>query len=121
MLATAYHFDRCVMALIRGLRSHCPCPVRLIPRDKLWDHAADYPIRSAQNAIEYLQEWEIDRVTGEKALKAQSLRPVEVCYVLILFVTNVTLTCSIRLSERVLAYQLFRPPSSTLFRSSTRE
>lgn len=66
------------MALIRGFMGHCPCPVCLIPRDKLRDHRVNYPARTSQDAIEYLERWERDRTAGEEALKAQSLRPVVV-------------------------------------------
>ncbi|KAG1859234.1 hypothetical protein F4604DRAFT_1589105 [Suillus subluteus] len=37
------HFDRCVMALIHGLNSNCPCPVYLIPSIKLTDLRMAYP------------------------------------------------------------------------------
>ncbi|KAF8136183.1 hypothetical protein EV363DRAFT_1395325 [Boletus edulis] len=45
----------CVMALIRGMWSHCPCPCCLVPRDKLRDHATNYCMRTSEDAIEHLR------------------------------------------------------------------
>ncbi|KAF8123980.1 hypothetical protein EV363DRAFT_1403462 [Boletus edulis] len=77
LILSADYEEQCVMALIRGMRSHCPCPCCLVPRDKLRDHATNYRMRTSEDAIEHLRRWETDRVTGEEALKDLSLRPVE--------------------------------------------
>jgi len=54
------------MALIRGFMSQCPCPVCLIPRDKLRDHTTSYPARTSQDAVEYLERWEKNHAAGEE-------------------------------------------------------
>ncbi|KAF8427564.1 hypothetical protein L210DRAFT_3614930 [Boletus edulis BED1] len=77
LILSADYEEQCVMALIRGMRSHCPCPCCLVPRDKLRDHATNYRMRTSEDAIEHLRRWETDHVTGEEALKDLSLRPVE--------------------------------------------
>ncbi|KAF8427202.1 hypothetical protein L210DRAFT_3614939 [Boletus edulis BED1] len=77
LILSADYEEQRVMALIRGMRSHCPCPCCLVPRDKLRDHATNYRMRTSEDAIEHLRRWETDRVTGEEALKDLSLRPVE--------------------------------------------
>ena len=43
-----YVFFRCIMALIRGLNSHCPCPVCLILGDCLSDLSKIYPLRTTE-------------------------------------------------------------------------
>ncbi|KAF8433108.1 hypothetical protein L210DRAFT_3650004 [Boletus edulis BED1] len=77
LILSAGYEEQCVMTLIRGMRSHCPCPCCLVPRDKLQDHATNYRMRTSEDAIEHLRRWETDHVTGEEALKDLSLRPVE--------------------------------------------
>lgn len=51
----SHNVDRCVMALIRGLKSHCPCPICLIPTDCLTDHAMDYPRWTVKDAKTFLE------------------------------------------------------------------
>lgn len=66
------------MALIRGTNSHCPCPVCLVPSNKLYDLTSTYPNRTPEDVNACVQLWKKDRRAGEEALKEQSLRPVEV-------------------------------------------
>ena len=73
-------FDRCVMVLIRGIKSKCPCPICLIPSESLTDHSTDYPRRTTEDAKARLKLYRWDHAAGEKALKDQSLRPVEVSF-----------------------------------------
>ncbi|KAG2146329.1 hypothetical protein DEU56DRAFT_870107 [Suillus clintonianus] len=76
LLLSADYEEQCVMALIRGTNCHCPCPVCLVPSDKLYDNTSTYPIRSSNDAKAFMELWTRDRAAGEKALKEQGLRPV---------------------------------------------
>ncbi|KAG1794740.1 hypothetical protein EV424DRAFT_1560270, partial [Suillus variegatus] len=67
----------CVMALIRGTNCHCPCPICLVPSDKLYDNASTYPTRSSDDTKALVELWTRDRVAGESALKKQGLRPIK--------------------------------------------
>ncbi|KAG1799033.1 uncharacterized protein HD556DRAFT_1231771 [Suillus plorans] len=67
--------DRCVMALIRGTNCHCPCPICLVPSDKLYDNASTYPIRTPKDAQACVELWNRDKTAGEEALKKRGLRP----------------------------------------------
>jgi len=66
------------MALIRGLRSNCPCPICLVPADHLTDHVMDYPRQTVEDAKAFLELYRQNRAAGETVLKEQSLRPIEV-------------------------------------------
>lgn len=67
-----------MMALIRGTNCHCPCPICLVPSDKLYDNASTYPTRSSDDTKALVELWTRDRVAGESALKKQGLRPIKV-------------------------------------------
>ena len=69
------------MALIQGYRGLCPCPVCLIPSEKLNDIHATAPMRD----MEETQKIVADRV--EEQLKAQGLRPIKV------FITACLVNC----------------------------
>ncbi|KAG0691632.1 hypothetical protein DFH29DRAFT_884029 [Suillus ampliporus] len=56
----------CVMALIWGTGSNCPCPICLVPMAKLSDHAATYPIRTVEDAQDCLKLYQEDHVAGEE-------------------------------------------------------
>ena len=67
------------MALIRGIHSQCPCPVCVVTKDKLRDHRHSHPLRDKDETIARYEFWlQKSRAVGEKILKEQSLRPVEV-------------------------------------------
>ncbi|KAG1860331.1 hypothetical protein DFJ58DRAFT_715642 [Suillus subalutaceus] len=78
LILSADYEEQCVMALIRGFNSACPCPICLVPKDKLTDHSTIYPTRVIDDAQACVQLWNMDRTAGEAALKKQSLRPVDV-------------------------------------------
>ena len=75
------YIGRCVMALIKGIKSHCPCPICLVPADQLRDHTATHPKRTSIDAIARFELYKKDRQDGEALLQKQSLRPVEVSLV----------------------------------------
>jgi hypothetical protein len=67
-----------MMALIRGIKSKCPCPICLIPSENLTDHSTNYPRRTTEDTKARLELYRRNHMAGEKALKDQSLRPVDV-------------------------------------------
>ncbi|KAG1766129.1 hypothetical protein EV702DRAFT_1204297 [Suillus placidus] len=78
LLLSADYEGQCVMALIRGTNCHCPCPICLIPSDKLYDNASTYPIQSPEDTQSCVELWKKDKAAGEEALKTRGLRPVMV-------------------------------------------
>jgi hypothetical protein len=60
------------MALIRGYRGLCPCPVCLIPSAKLDDIHATAPMRDMEESQKIVADGD------EEQLKAQGLRPIKV-------------------------------------------
>ncbi|KAG1819402.1 hypothetical protein DFJ58DRAFT_720208 [Suillus subalutaceus] len=77
LILSADYEEQCVMALIRGFNSACPCPICLVPKDKLTDHSTIYPTHVIDDAQACVRLWNMDRTAGEAALKKQSLRPVD--------------------------------------------
>ncbi|KAG0693167.1 hypothetical protein DFH29DRAFT_1040601, partial [Suillus ampliporus] len=77
LLLSADYEEQCVMALIWGTNCYCPCPICLVPSDKLYDNASTYPTRSSKDMQALVELWTRDRVAGEKGLKKQGLRPVK--------------------------------------------
>ncbi|KAG1796238.1 uncharacterized protein HD556DRAFT_1431370 [Suillus plorans] len=75
LLLSADYEEQCVMALIRGTNCHCPCPICLVPSDKLYDNASTYPIRTPEDAQACVELWNRDKMAGEEALKKRGLRP----------------------------------------------
>jgi hypothetical protein len=68
------------MALIRGVRSHFPCPVCLVPQDLQWDLSKEFDLRT-QAASEKIFLEAMDKPNAEQRdahLKKYSLRAVEV-------------------------------------------
>lgn len=70
------------MALIRGLNSHFPCPVCLVPGDKLSDLSISHPLRTTETMrAVYETANEANTAADKEAiLKEYSLRGVEVCH-----------------------------------------
>ncbi|KAG2131054.1 hypothetical protein DEU56DRAFT_757678 [Suillus clintonianus] len=77
LILSADYEEQCVMALIRGLKSGCPCPVCLVPREALTDHSTTYPKCTVEDAQNRVALWSRDHVEGEAELKKQSLRPIK--------------------------------------------
>lgn len=75
-----YVLFRCIMALIRGLNSHRPCPVCLIPGDCLSDLSETYPLRTTETMRAIYEEAQEARTVVEKQelLKEYGLRNVKV-------------------------------------------
>ena len=68
------------MALIRGIRSHYPCPVCLVPADKLSDLSLSFPLRTTETMrTAYENANEADSAAEKEAiLKEYGLRDVKV-------------------------------------------
>ncbi len=71
------HIDRCVMALTRGVKSHFPCPICLVPSDRQKNVSETYPQRTPQEAQDILAK-EQTKAEREADLKKKGLRNIEV-------------------------------------------
>jgi len=73
--------SRCIMALIRGAKGHFPCPICLIPREKLSDLSISYPLRTTETMRAVYETANEANTAAEKEiiLKGSSLRDVKVC------------------------------------------
>lgn len=70
-----------MIALTRGVSSLYPCPICLVPADKLFDLFADYPIRTALSAEALVKQARtLTQEDGNNLLKEQGLRNVEVSF-----------------------------------------
>lgn len=87
-LLLADSFIRCVMALIRGIMGDCPCPICLVPRQKQSDYLGVWKRRTLYETSQLVEEAgkQSSKTQAEALLKPQSLRPVEVCMLLFLFI-----------------------------------
>lgn len=66
------------MALIRGTRGKCPCPVCLAPDDQLSDFCLKFPERTTDaTKLLVIKEYRT-KAEREAALKPEGLRPVVV-------------------------------------------
>lgn len=71
-------FDRCSLALIRGLRGNSPCPICLVPKGHLSELAQRYQERREEDVEEKVEKIETKKAK-EAALKPLGLRAVTVC------------------------------------------
>lgn len=68
------------MTLIWGLGSYAPCPVCLVPGDKLADLSETFELRTKEKMEEiYKRAQELNAEGKEELLKKHGLRDVEVC------------------------------------------
>ena len=67
------------MALIRGLNSHAPCPVCLVPGNQLADLSTAFELRTKEKMMDhYRRAQDVNVAQGDAILKAIGLRNVEV-------------------------------------------
>ena len=68
------------MALIRGLRGLCPCPICLVPNDKQADIVTLYPLRTSKDTLRIIKEADELQLQGEREelLKSYGLRYIKV-------------------------------------------
>jgi hypothetical protein len=68
------------MSPIRGQNCKYPCPVCIMPLEKLHDLSKTFVLRSMQDAIDALNTYKISKGQGEALLKVLGLRAVVVSY-----------------------------------------
>jgi len=70
------------MALIRGIGSHAPCPICLVPGDELSNLSDDFELRSKSSMQEaYESSKDMSAAESETAFKALGLRDIEVLHI----------------------------------------
>ena len=67
------------MSLIRGAKGKRPCPICLVPLDRLHEISRSFPARIVADAVEALRLYKVDRAKGEERLKELGLRAISVC------------------------------------------
>ncbi|KIK18210.1 hypothetical protein PISMIDRAFT_109892 [Pisolithus microcarpus 441] len=77
LILSADYEEQCIMVLIRGLKSHCPCPICLVPSDQLCNHTSTYPMHMSLDAITSLEVYKRSWKDGEALMQKQSLQPVK--------------------------------------------
>ncbi|KAF9245417.1 hypothetical protein BU15DRAFT_85700 [Melanogaster broomeanus] len=77
LILSADYEEQCVMALIRGLGSHCPCPICHVPANQLYDHSTTHPNRRSEEAIACFELHKKSRTQADIPMKEQSWQPVE--------------------------------------------
>lgn len=73
------------MALIRGLGSYAPCPICLVPHDKLADLSSNFELRTKEAMRSFYLQAQSPNLTAsenDSILKKVGLRDVEVCLIL---------------------------------------
>lgn len=70
----------CVMTLTRGTGSYCPCPICLVPEDKLAIHDTTYPLRTQATMKKVYDDAMAMRTVEESnnLLKNYGLRGIDV-------------------------------------------
>jgi hypothetical protein len=72
-----------MISLIRGINSKFPCPVCLVPGDKLTDLSTDYPLRTtAEMENVYKSSVTMNAVGSEELLKNYGLCAVSVTQII---------------------------------------
>ncbi|KAG0695762.1 hypothetical protein DFH29DRAFT_984879 [Suillus ampliporus] len=77
LILSANYEEQCMMSLIRGHHSKCPCPVCIVPLNKLHDLSKSFQLRSMQDTMVALNVYEESKARSEELLKALGLRPVK--------------------------------------------
>ncbi|KAG2057487.1 hypothetical protein BDR06DRAFT_980881 [Suillus hirtellus] len=73
LILSADYEEQCMMSLIRGQNCKCPCPVCVVPLEKLHDLSETFALRSMQDAIDALNTYKISKGWGEALLKVLGL------------------------------------------------
>ncbi|KAG1739543.1 hypothetical protein EDB19DRAFT_1928076 [Suillus lakei] len=68
LILSADYEEQCMMSLIRGHHSKCPCPVCIVPIDELHDLSKSFRLRSMQDAIAALDVYEKSKTRGEELM-----------------------------------------------------
>ncbi|KAG2103998.1 uncharacterized protein F5147DRAFT_580146, partial [Suillus discolor] len=76
LILSADYEEQCMMSLICGQNCKCPCPVCIVPLEKLHDLSETFALRSMQDAIDALNNYKISKGRGEALLKVLGLRAI---------------------------------------------
>ncbi|KAI5992569.1 hypothetical protein F5J12DRAFT_907373 [Pisolithus orientalis] len=77
LILSANYEELCVMTLIRGTKSKCPCLFCLVPLEQLWDLKKTYEMRTTEQHKRVLALFKEKKTVGEKKLKSLRLHPVK--------------------------------------------
>ncbi|KAI6003353.1 hypothetical protein EDC04DRAFT_2871830 [Pisolithus marmoratus] len=77
LILSADYEEQCMMSLIRGLNSSCPCPICLLPLNELCDHSKTHPHRTSEEAITHFELYKKSQCIGDEMMWSQSWQPVE--------------------------------------------
>ncbi|KAI6154902.1 hypothetical protein BKA82DRAFT_4010622 [Pisolithus tinctorius] len=77
LILSANYEELCVMTLIQGTKSKCPCPFCLVPLEQLWDLKKTYEMHTTEQHKRVLALFEEKKMVGEKKLKSLGLCPVK--------------------------------------------
>ncbi|KAH9017439.1 hypothetical protein EDB84DRAFT_1628850 [Lactarius hengduanensis] len=77
IILSADYEEQCVMSLIRGYRGKMPCPICLVPNDKLADISTTWPLRTAAGMEEIVVHGRtLNKNIREKLLSRYGLRDI---------------------------------------------
>ncbi|KAH9013071.1 hypothetical protein EDB85DRAFT_2158478 [Lactarius pseudohatsudake] len=77
IILSADYEEQCVMSLIRGYRGKMPCPICLVPNDKLADISTTWPLRTAAGMEEIVVHGRtLNKNIREKLLSRHGLRDI---------------------------------------------
>ncbi|KAI6010268.1 hypothetical protein EDC04DRAFT_2960654 [Pisolithus marmoratus] len=72
LILSADYEEQCMMSLIRGLNSSCPCPICLVPSNELCDHSKTHPCRTSEEAIACFELYKKSWCIGDEMMQSQS-------------------------------------------------
>ncbi|KAF6755064.1 hypothetical protein DFP72DRAFT_1033140 [Ephemerocybe angulata] len=78
LILSADYEEQCTMANTRGFQGLCPCPICLVPSDRIVDLTVSFPTRDLVETENLVIQAKKIKAVGKRDqyLKAQSLRPV---------------------------------------------
>ncbi|KAG0696993.1 hypothetical protein DFH29DRAFT_984460 [Suillus ampliporus] len=76
LILSADYEEQCMMSLIRGHHSKCPCLVCIVPLEELSELSKTFAFRSVEDAIAALNVYKVSKARGEELLKALGLHSV---------------------------------------------
>ncbi|KAH9170626.1 hypothetical protein EDB89DRAFT_1853308 [Lactarius sanguifluus] len=78
IILSADYEEQCIMSLIRGLGGKRPCPICVVPNDKLADISMTWPLRTAARTQELLKEAQsLNNAESENLLSTHGIRNVD--------------------------------------------
>ncbi|KAJ3500632.1 hypothetical protein NMY22_g19198 [Coprinellus aureogranulatus] len=82
LILSADYEEMCMMSATRGHGSACPCPICLVPLDRLMDVTETFELRTTESMMAVYREAKDARLASEKEdiLKKVGLRFVENCF-----------------------------------------